>query len=135
MEPMNQGNPDSKAGPGAAGNPVSDRDSTVRPEVVSPTAHRSGSQVVYVPQPMSSMRRWMAWLGWVGCFVCLTLLFGMFARFSDYFDESGGIQERYHSHSKSARDKVAVININGVIASGDGFVKRQIDRVVAGIVR
>jgi protease-4 len=51
------------------------------------------------------------------------------AAFRDYYDNSGGIQEKYHSLAHYGRDKVAVINVGGVIMEGDGFVKRQIDRV------
>ncbi|MGA2035493.1 MAG: signal peptide peptidase SppA, partial [Thermoguttaceae bacterium] len=41
------------------------------------------------------------------------------------------VQEKYVSHNRSARDKVAIISIEGVIlAAEDGFVKHQIDRVM-----
>ena len=107
----------------------------VHPEVVgraptigAPTGVGPG-QVVYVPRHASSLRRWVSWLGWVGCFVCLSMMLGLYARHREYFDTSGGVQERYHSGAKSARDKVAIIEIGGVIASGEGAVKKQIDRV------
>lgn len=87
------------------------------------------AQVVYLPHPMGPIRRWTSWLGWVGFFICLAMLFGLYSRFQDYFDSSGGIQERFHSRSKTATDKVAVINVRGLISSGEGFAKRQIDRV------
>ncbi len=87
------------------------------------------SQIVYLTHPMGPIRRWTAWLGWVGFFICLAVLFGMFARFQDYFDSTGGIQERFHSRSKTATDKIAVINVRGLISSGEGYVKKQIDRV------
>jgi protease-4 len=41
------------------------------------------------------------------------------------------IQEKYVSHNRRATDKVAVISVEGVILEAeDGFVKRQIDRVM-----
>jgi len=49
--------------------------------------------------------------------------------FSDYFDTTEGLQERYHSLDKSARDKIAIIEVSGVIMEGDGHVKHQIDRI------
>jgi protease-4 len=39
------------------------------------------------------------------------------------------LQERWHSLSKSASDKIAIISVKGTIFGGDNFVKRQIDRV------
>jgi protease IV len=40
------------------------------------------------------------------------------------------VQEKYVSHSETAKNKVAIITISGVITESDsGFVKRQIDRV------
>lgn len=49
------------------------------------------------------------------------------------------LHEQYHSLSRNATDKIAVITLEGTILDGDGFVKRQIDHVrddkdVKGIV-
>jgi protease-4 len=81
-----------------------------------------------VQQPGSRFLRVFSWLGWIGVLMCIPIILGLYGTFHEYFDRSGGIQEKYHSLSKSARDKVAVIQVNGVIMDGDGFVKRQIDR-------
>ncbi len=62
-----------------------------------------------------------------------SLLGNMFqmARMSAYFSPGGSIQEEYHSRSKAFdADKVAVIRVTGVIMSGEGYVRRQIDRVM-----
>ncbi|MCP4190492.1 MAG: signal peptide peptidase SppA [Planctomycetaceae bacterium] len=136
MEPRNHGNPADPATHATdsrgSGNPSTPSGAPIQAEALSGNrGTASGSQVVYVPQPVSFIRSWIAWLGWVACFICLAVLISVFARFNDYFDNSGGIQERYHSHAKTGRDKIAVINVNGVIASGAGFVKRQIDRVTS----
>jgi len=40
-----------------------------------------------------------------------------------------GIHESYHSGSRTASSKIAVIRLEGMIMEGDGFVKKQIDRV------
>jgi protease-4 len=40
-----------------------------------------------------------------------------------------GLEEKYHSLNKKGGDKVAIISIEGTILEGDGFVKKQIDRV------
>ncbi|HVX13960.1 MAG TPA: signal peptide peptidase SppA [Pirellulales bacterium] len=39
------------------------------------------------------------------------------------------LHEQYHSLSRTATDKIAVITLEGAILDGDGFVKRQIDHV------
>jgi protease-4 len=45
-------------------------------------------------------------------------------------DTDRTIQERYHSHRTDGRNKVAVISVVGTILEGEGFAKRQIDRVL-----
>lgn len=77
----------------------------------------------------SLLQRILCWLGWAGCLVFLVLFAGLSYSLREYFDTTDGIQERYHSGSKHARDKVAIITVNGVILEGSGFVKHQIDRV------
>jgi protease-4 len=45
-------------------------------------------------------------------------------------DSDAAVQEKYFSHERSARHKVAIIPISGMILEGgDGFVKHAIDRV------
>jgi len=110
-------------------------DPPVEPEVVrrgpvpSEGAAVAGTPVVYVPQAGSRLRRWFSWLGWVACLICLSVLMGVYARHREYFGTNDGVQERYHSRSKSARDKIAIIDVSGVISSGEGATKKQIDRV------
>lgn len=45
------------------------------------------------------------------------------------FGSDDTLHEQYHSLSKHATDKVAIITLEGTILDGDGFVKRQIDHV------
>lgn len=40
-----------------------------------------------------------------------------------------GVEEAYHSLDKHGDDKVAIITIEGTILDGEGYVKKQIDRV------
>jgi protease-4 len=65
----------------------------------------------------------------MGLLICIPTILGMYASYHEYFDTTGGMQERFHSLSKTATDKVAIIEIEGVIMDPEGFVKRQIDRV------
>ncbi len=45
-------------------------------------------------------------------------------------DEDGRVQERFFSHQYNATDKVAILTIDGVILSGEGFFKRQIEHAL-----
>ena len=109
----------------------------IQPEVVRQVgpairqAAPGSTPIVYLPQTTGPLRRWISWLGWVGCFICLSIIAGLVTRHHDYFDTSGGVQEKYHSRSTSARDKVAIIHVTGVITSGEGSVQKQINRVRA----
>ena len=62
---------------------------------------------------------------------CLALLQYHYFVAADFYDESQGVREQFHSGKKSARNKIAIIRITGVIYDGSGYVKRQIDRVLA----
>ncbi|MBM4005296.1 MAG: signal peptide peptidase SppA [Planctomycetes bacterium] len=93
---------------------------------VPPNANRP--IVVYA---VGTFQRWMGRLGWVGFLGCLLIVLVQWASLAQYFDNSGGIYESFHSGSTSSQDKVAIIDISGVIVDGDGFVKRQIERIEA----
>jgi protease-4 len=52
----------------------------------------------------------------------------MYGSYNRYF-QSGSIEEHYFSLSKTATDKVAIIDVEGIITHNDGFAKWQIDQV------
>lgn len=66
---------------------------------------------------------------WVVLGLSILANFSLMATTATYFDTDGKVNERYHSLEKMALDKVAIITVDGTIMEGDGFVKRQIDRV------
>jgi protease-4 len=84
--------------------------------------------VIYQNQP-TLFGRLTNWFAWSAFLFCLLLLIGQWAMLGDYFDTTGGIEEKYVSGEKLGDDKIAIISIEGVIMEGDGFVKRQIDRI------
>jgi protease IV len=49
--------------------------------------------------------------------------------FQGYEDRDTDLQERWHSLSKTAADKVAIIAVEGTILGDEGIVKKQIDHV------
>lgn len=40
------------------------------------------------------------------------------------------VREEYFSHSRTARDKVAIMSLEGLLLDGEGFIKQQIDQVM-----
>jgi protease IV len=73
--------------------------------------------------------RWGGRLGWIAFIIALFVIFSMYSRYKSYFNSNPNIEERYYSRSETATDKVAIIDIEGVIMHNDGFAKWQIDRV------
>src|SRR5690606_22534790 len=61
--------------------------------------------------------------------ICVMIIIGQNASYQKYFGPADVPQEKYHSLSKEATDKVAIIRVEGTILDADGFVKKQIDRV------
>ena len=87
---------------------------------------KSNTVVIREPSPWS----WIfGWLGWLGFLLCIPVILGMRTAYEEYFDESEGISEVYHSLSKDADDKIAIIKATGVLADANGFVKKQINRI------
>lgn len=60
---------------------------------------------------------------------CVITILGMSAAYQSYFSPSDGPQEKYHSFSKTATDKIAIVDISGAIIDSDGFAKEQLDRI------
>ncbi|HEV2969025.1 MAG TPA: signal peptide peptidase SppA [Pirellulales bacterium] len=73
--------------------------------------------------------RWGGRLGWLAFLIALIVIYSMYSKYQSYFQTSPGLEERYYSLSPIATDKVAIIDIEGVIMHSDGFAKWQIDRV------
>jgi len=43
-------------------------------------------------------------------------------------DLQSRVQEKYFSHNPSARQKIAILSVEGVIIEGEGFIRQQIER-------
>jgi protease-4 len=88
------------------------------------TLSQAGPIRVIVEQPRAS------WLGRtlrVG-FVVLLVLFALVMMQKNYEGETD-VQERWHSLSTMASDKIAIISVEGTILGEEGFSKKQIDHV------
>lgn len=86
-------------------------------------------QPVVVYQGSGPFVRFIQWLGWMAFGLCFLVLISFVIAYGDYFDTSEGVSEKFHSGSETGGDKIAVISVEGAIMEGDGFVKRQIDKV------
>lgn len=62
-----------------------------------------------------------------GLFLCMVIIIGQAIAYSEYFNTRDGVSEKFHSGSKSASNKIAIINVTGVIMSGEGYIRNQID--------
>ena len=91
-------------------------------------------QAPIVPEVVPARPRPSRWLGWL--FLLLVLggvgvggvMLGMAAATLSV-DVDSPLEERYHSLSRYATQKVAVLRLEGTIIDGDGFIKKQIDRI------
>jgi len=97
--------------------------------MVSSNVGSTQGQPIIVQVSTGRISRLFATIGWIGFLVCGFIVMRNYSDFQQYYDNSGGISERYHSGDKEGTDKVAVLDITGVIMSGEGYVKNQIDKI------
>ncbi|REJ64678.1 MAG: signal peptide peptidase SppA [Planctomycetota bacterium] len=106
--------------------------------VAAQAPHREPRRII-LEQPMAFGRK-LAMFGLLTALgISVMFNLGLFAAFGSYVNDDPSITEHLHSGSAMARDKIAVIRVRGAIMEGEGFAKRQIDRVakddaVKGIV-
>src|SRR6266404_2841513 len=97
--------------------------SSVPPRPLDPPHWQPPTRIV-----LERPSRWPGRLGWIAFIIALFVIAAMYSSYNRYF-QSGGIEEHYHSLSKSAADKVAIVDIEGVIMHNEGFAKWQIDQI------
>jgi protease-4 len=90
-------------------------------------------QPVYVPVPMypkpSVLARVLTVIGWLAFgFFALMIVVTLMNPDSLSADPENKLEERYHSLNKEGTNKIAVIEVDGVIEDGE-LVKKQIDKV------
>ena len=108
---------------------------------VSPTGANPGSvdpaRAAYpLPPQKIVLEQPGGWFGRLGKLLWFALIVSLFFNFSqmatnqEYFQTGASkVQERYHSGSEDAKDKVAIIRVEGGIMDTEGYIKHQIDRV------
>ena len=70
---------------------------------------------------------------------CILSMFGMAASYQQYMGDGQGPTEKYHSLSKTADQKIAIVKISGAIMEGNDFVEKQLKEIekddsVVGVV-
>lgn len=73
--------------------------------------------------------RWLGRAGWIVAGIAVLSALGSAGAFQQYFQRDARIVEKWHSLSKTAGDKVAIVSVTGAILGGDGFVRAQLDHV------
>ncbi len=94
------------------------------PDLRASLAAQNAPIRVVVEQPRSS---WIATgLKWVATILLALFVIGSLQ--GGYTSESE-LPERWHSLSRNATDKIAIIRVEGTILGEEGYVKKQIDQV------
>jgi protease-4 len=74
-------------------------------------------------------RRWSTWIAWTVAGISLLVALGSADAAARYFQRDSHVVERYHSLSRSAPSKIAIVDVAGAIMSGSGFTRAQLDHV------
>jgi protease-4 len=94
---------------------------------------------IIVQQHTSAFGRFGKWL-LAALAIAVLVIIGLYSKYQSYFSPSEAPREKYHSLTRHALKKVAIIDISGPIMDGEeSFAKKQIDRVredddIVGIV-
>ena len=94
---------------------------------------------IIIEQQGRTLRRTLFVLLLLALGVSVLFNFGLLAQYQSYIQSDPEITEILEAGNPAAADKIAIINVEGTIFQGDGFVKKQIDRIrnddsVAGVI-
>jgi len=73
--------------------------------------------------------RWGTRIAWSVAGLSLLAAIGSAGAFAQYFQRDARVVEKWHSLSKTAPAKVAIVSVTGAIMGGDGFARAQLDRI------
>jgi protease-4 len=97
------------------------------PPIPGPSAPVNTTRVTLDEKPRSG-RRW-SWIPWTIAGLSLLVAVASFGANAQYFQKQGKVEERWHSLSKEAPSRVAIVDVVGAIMGGSGFARQQIDRI------
>ena len=84
---------------------------------------------IIVEQQGRTLRRTLFVLLLAALGISVLFNFGLLAQYQSYIQSDPEITEFLESGSPLAVDKIAIIDVEGTILQGNGFVKKQIDRI------
>ncbi|QDV76192.1 signal peptide peptidase SppA [Botrimarina mediterranea] len=93
----------------------------------SPNAPTPAPQ--YILQPRESLFGRFGKLLLVVLVFCIISMMGMASQMQEYFGDGRGPRERFHSLSRTATNKIAVVHVSGAIMEGDDFVEKQFEAI------
>ena len=73
--------------------------------------------------------RWGFWIPWAIAGVSLLVALASAGTAAQYFQRDSKVVEKYHSLSRVAATKVAIVDVAGAIMSGQGFARSQLDHI------
>ncbi len=71
--------------------------------------------------------RWGTRIPWILCVIAIIFAVGYYNAYQSYLQRDPHLNEKYFSHSLEAKNKVAIITIEGAIMHNDGFARWQIE--------
>lgn len=83
---------------------------------------------VILEQPRG-FSRWSNRIAWIVAGLAIMSALGSAAAYSQYFQRDSRVVEKWHSLSRTAGDKIAIVNVAGAIMGGEGFASAQLDQV------
>lgn len=104
----------------------------------STTDYRLPPRII-LEQQGRTLRRVLFLLLLIALGVSVMFNFGLLAQYHSYIQSDPGMEEMLEAGNLAANDKIAIIQVDGTILQGNGFIKKQIDYVrrddhVKGIV-
>jgi len=73
--------------------------------------------------------RWGIWIAWSIAGISLLTALASAGAAAQYFQRDAQVVEKYHSLSRMAAAKVAIVDIAGAIMGGSGFARAQLDHI------
>lgn len=97
------------------------------PSLPGPSPHTPPAPVI-LGEPRRGGKRW-SWIPWAIAGMSALVAIASFGANSRYFQKSGQVEERWHSLSKDAPSRVAIVDVIGAIMGGSGFARQQLERI------
>ncbi len=95
----------------------------------TPATQPTAAPTQYILQPRESMFGRFGKFLLIALGICVISMIGMASQVQKYFGDGSGPPEKYHSLSKEASNKIAIVTVSGAIMEGDTFVEEQFEAI------